>query len=193
MSSSSPRTPRRATLVMMLLAVLAVPSLPVLGAAIDPGVPMVAQASAHARRAASVQVGTTVPPPVDTNVALAAEVVRLTNLERAAAGLAPLVTHPAVTLAAVLHSQDQAAHGTMSHIGSDGSDGGVRLTRAGFAWRLWGENVARGQLTARDVMAAWMGSAGHRTNILNDWFTTIGVGTAVDAAGTRYWTMVLTA
>jgi uncharacterized protein YkwD len=179
---------------MSLLAacVLAAPSVPVLAAVFDPDVPMVARATAPARRAASaVTVGTTVPP--SEVQLLAAEVVRLANLERAAAGRSTLGIHPAVLAAAMAHSEDMAARGQMSHTGSDGSDAGTRLTRAGFTWQTWGENIAAGQRTAQEVVTAWMNSSGHRAIILGSAFTTIGVGVAIAPDGTRYWTMVLAA
>lgn len=188
---STPPISRRTTIVLVALATLAAPTLPVLAAALEPDVPMVARASSGAQRASLPAAPT--PPPPDETAALAAEVVRLTNLERAAAGRSQLAAHPAVTAAAVAHSQDQAATGRMSHTGSDGSDAGTRLTRAGFDWRTWGENVAAGQRTAAEVVTAWMDSSGHRANMLNAAFTTIGIGVATDASGTRYWTMVLAA
>lgn len=188
------RGPRRRLTVGFIIAALAAPSLPALGAVLDPDTPMVASARAGAERSrASIAVGTTVPPPSIDALALAAEVVRLTNLERAAAGRSALVAHPSVTAAAVAHSEDQAARQRMGHTGSDGSDAGTRLTRAGFTWRAWSENVAAGQRTAHDVVTAWMNSAGHRANMLSSSFTTIGVGVATGADGSRYWTMVLAA
>ena len=39
-----------------------------------------------------------------------------------------------------------------------------------------GENLAKGQLTAEEVVRDWMGSEGHRRNILQPSFTEIGVG-----------------
>jgi uncharacterized protein YkwD len=186
------RSLRRSIAITLIGAALVAPSVPVLGAVLDPDEPMVARATSEARRALSVvSVATTAPSSTSPTEVMAAEVVRLTNLERAAAGRAVLAVHPAVTQAAVTHSQDQVAMGRMSHTGSDGSDGGVRLTRAGFTWRAWGENVAVGQRTAQEVVTAWMGSAGHRANILSSSFTTIGVGVAIDASGRPYWTMVL--
>ncbi len=50
-----------------------------------------------------------------------------------------------------------------------------------------GENIAAGQPTARAVMKAWMGSPGHRRNILNKRYRKIGLGLARDADGTPYW------
>jgi uncharacterized protein YkwD len=179
---------------VLCIVALAAPSLPVLGAVLGPDTPMVASARTGAERSrAPVEVGTTVPPPPSEAEALAAEVVRLTNLERAAVGRSTLSVHPAVVAAAVTHSQDQAAQGRISHTGSDGSNTGTRLTRSGFTWRTWGENVAAGQRTASDVVAAWMGSAGHRANMLSSSFTTIGIGVVTSPDGRRYWTMVLAA
>ena len=40
----------------------------------------------------------------------------------------------------------------------------------------FGENLARGQLTAEDVMNDWMASPGHRANILTELFIDIGIG-----------------
>lgn len=193
MSPSVSSSLRRFVGGSLLAAALAIPALPVLGAVLDPDVPMVARATESARRASSaVTVGATTPPPSE-HASLAAEVVQLANLQRIAAGIPPLVVHPAVGSAAMAHSEDMAATGRMSHTGSDGSDAGIRLARAGFTWRTWGENVAAGQRTAQDVLTAWMNSPGHRANILGTTFTTIGVGVATATDGTRYWTMVLTA
>lgn len=187
------RTARRWTAALLAATTLAIPSLPVLGAVLDPGEPMVANARSGAERSRSVVVGTTVAPPQDEAAVLVAEVVRLANLERAAAGRAALGVHSAASGSAAAHSRDQAQMLRMTHTGSDGSNAGDRLIRAGFTWRTWGENVAVGQRSAAEVVRAWMGSAGHRANILNGTFTTIGVGVATGSDGRRYWTMVLAA
>lgn len=180
---------RGLAVTIVVLGALAIP--PTLAVAVLDGSPMVARAGAGAEREASYVVGTTTPP--SEAEALAGEVIRLANAERVAAGRRELVVHPAVMAAASGHSADQAARQQMSHIGSDGSDGGDRLTRAGFEWGAWGENVAVGQRTAAAVVDAWMGSSGHRANILSGSFTTIGVGAAVGADGRIYWTMLLAA
>ncbi len=132
------------------------------------------------------------PPPADPAPSSpAAVVVHLANQQRAAAGRAPLTIDASLTGAAMQHSDDQAARDRMSHVGSDGSNVGQRIVRNGGSFRTWGENVAAGFSTAAAVVDAWMNSPGHRRNILNGSFTRIGVGTAVAADGTRYWTMVL--
>lgn len=52
-----------------------------------------------------------------------------------------------------------------------------------------GENVAVGQTAEDAVMRAWLGSLGHRRNILNSSFDSIGVG-AAEASGRIYWCAV---
>ncbi len=110
-------------------------------------------------------------------------VVALVNQERAEAGCSPVTADSRVTAAAQKHAQDQADRETMSHVGSDGSNAGERITRAGYTWRKYGENVAWGFTSPERVMQVWMDSDAHRKNILNCAFKHIGVG-MVDG----YWT-----
>jgi uncharacterized protein YkwD len=57
----------------------------------------------------------------------------------------------------------------------------------GITYRSAGENIARGQRSPKEVVTAWMNSAGHRANILNASFTQIGVGYVADG---HYWTQM---
>ncbi|RSS82263.1 CAP domain-containing protein, partial [Streptomyces sp. WAC05292] len=115
----------------------------------------------------------------------AAQILALVNKERAAVGCPALTVNEQLAKAAQAHSEDMASHTTMSHTGSDGSDPGERITRAGYEWRTYGENVAYGYSTAEQVMQGWMNSPGHRQNILNCAFKEIGVGLAQP---NHYWT-----
>src|SRR5262245_31038386 len=87
------------------------------------------------------------PPDAGANSGDVTTVLGLVNAERRRAGLAPVSWNDKVTAAATAHSVDQAAMNRMTHTGSDGSDAGDRLTRAGFVWRAWGENVAAGYMS----------------------------------------------
>lgn len=118
-------------------------------------------------------------------------VIEITNLRRDENDVAPVRTNADLNWAAQLHSQDQADRDVMSHTGSDGSNAGQRISRQGYRWITYGENVAAGYPTASAVMRGWMNSAGHRRNILHPGFKDIGVGLATSDDGTRYWTMVL--
>ena len=49
-----------------------------------------------------------------------------------------------------------------------------------------GENIAWGQTSPSSVMNSWMNSPGHKANILNSNYTTIGIG-AIEINGQNYW------
>ncbi|AZM87353.1 CAP domain-containing protein [Streptomyces sp. W1SF4] len=114
-----------------------------------------------------------------------AKVLELVNQARAAAGCPALTVNEKLTKAAQDHSADMAAHRNMSHTGSDGSDAGQRITRAGYQWRTYGENVAYGYSSPEQVMEGWMNSPGHRRNILDCSYKEIGIGLAQPG---QYWT-----
>ncbi|GAA2237197.1 CAP domain-containing protein [Streptomyces nogalater] len=149
-----------------------------------PGTPEAAPTAA-ATPAAPTAAAPAAPAPTATASGVTAEILRLVNAERDKVGCRPLTLNPALTKAAQAHSEDMAAHRNMSHTGTDGSDPGLRITRAGYTWSSYGENVAYGYTTAEQVMAGWMASSGHRANILNCGFQEIGVGLAQPGS---YWT-----
>ena len=66
---------------------------------------------------------------------------------------------------------------------ADGSNGGVRIERAGYDWATFGENIAMGYRTEKDVVADWLQSPGHCKNIMNRNFKEMGV-----ARVGNYWT-----
>ncbi|MFF5703750.1 CAP domain-containing protein [Streptomyces sp. NPDC012794] len=113
------------------------------------------------------------------------KVLELVNQARAAAGCPAVTINEKLTKAAQDHSADMAAHRNMSHTGSDGSDAGRRLTRAGYEWRTYGENVAYGYNSPEQVMEGWMNSPGHKRNILDCSYKEIGIGLAQPG---QYWT-----
>jgi hypothetical protein len=117
----------------------------------------------------------------------AAAVGCLVNHERTAAGLGTLAVQPQLTTAAQLFSIDMGTRGFFSHDSPDGKDPGDRITAAGFNWGAYGENIAYGQRTPREVMTAWLASEGHCENLMTPGFTVVGYGVAI--FGDRvYWT-----
>ncbi|MEU1594957.1 CAP domain-containing protein [Streptomyces sp. NPDC005708] len=120
-----------------------------------------------------------------TAPATVARILALVNAERSKVGCSALTLNATLTKVAQAHSEDMAAHRNMSHTGSDGSSPGDRITRAGYNWSTYGENVAYGYATPEEVMAGWMSSPGHKANILNCSFKEIGVGLAQPDS---YWT-----
>ncbi|USX51474.1 CAP domain-containing protein [Lentzea sp. HUAS12] len=111
-------------------------------------------------------------------------VLALVNDARAAAGCKALVIDDRVTTAAQAHSTDMANKNYFSHTSQDGRTFDVRMKEAGYP-RPGGENIAKGYANAQAVVKGWMNSTGHRENIENCSFTTMGVG--LDTRG-NYWT-----
>ncbi|WP_017594641.1 CAP domain-containing protein [Nocardiopsis potens] len=104
-------------------------------------------------------------------------VVALVNEERAEAGCGPVGVDSRLTAASEKHSRDMADRDYMSHHTPEGIGPGERAQEAGYsAWG--GENVAAGYSSPEAVMEGWMNSEGHRANILNCDFVSIGVGEA---------------
>jgi uncharacterized protein YkwD len=136
--------------------------------------------------------------------AVAQRVFELVNAARAEArkcgraqhaAAPPLMQSTALTAAASVHSVDMAEQGKASHEGSDGSDSGERITRTGYAWRGSGENVAAGQQSAEEVVAAWLDSPGHCDTLMEPNFVDTGIAFAL-APGKNpsvYWTQVFAA
>jgi uncharacterized protein YkwD len=91
-----------------------------------------------------------------------------------------------------LHAEDMARYNYFSHSGRDGSDPGQRVERAGYRYRVIGENIAAGQLNPEDAAAGWIKSPLHCANIMNPAFTEMGVAFAVNPASEMgvYWTQV---
>lgn len=104
------------------------------------------------------------------------QVLEYTNQIREQQGCGPLRLDSALVEAAGKHASDMVRRHYMDHTNPDGQDPGDRMTAAGYRGSGWGENIAAGYDSAQKVVAAWMQSDGHRKNILNCRFTTIGVG-----------------
>ena len=128
-----------------------------------------AEEAAATAAAAPAPAATAVTTTTDNSFEM--QVLNLCNAERAKYGLAPL-TWDAANLApgAAVRAQEITLY--FSHTRPDGSSCFTAVRNPG---RL-GENIAAGQWTPEEVVAAWMNSPGHRANILNGKFTKLGVG-----------------
>ncbi|WP_405805743.1 CAP domain-containing protein [Streptomyces sp. NBC_01187] len=122
----------------------------------------------------------------DPETAAEQEVLTLVNQERAKAGCQPVKANSDLAGLAQDFSEDMAGRGFFSHTDPDGRSPWDRAEAAGVSG-LGGENIARGQANARSVMDSWMNSPGHKANILNCDYRTLGVG-AHFAEGGPWWT-----
>jgi uncharacterized protein YkwD len=101
-------------------------------------------------------------------------------LSRAAAA-GPLSPREGLSAAAADHVRDQGPRGAIGHDGSDGSDPGARIRRHETARAsAWGENIGYGYADARRIVVALLvddgvAGRGHRENIMNGRFDSIGV------------------
>ncbi len=108
-----------------------------------------------------------------------ADVVRATNAERTSRDLAALRTQACVDRFAEAQAARMAREQRMFH-----QDLGPILDECQL--RTVGENVAAGYASGQAVTAGWMGSAGHRRNILTVDYRLLGVGAAKGANGVWY-------
>ncbi|MFG3156280.1 CAP domain-containing protein [Streptomyces sp. NPDC048219] len=123
---------------------------------------------------------------VSEQAAAEARVLQLVNAERADAGCSPVAANSALRTLAEDFSEAMAAQGFFDHTDPAGATPWDRAEAAGID-NLGGENIARGQADAQAVMDAWMASPGHRANILNCDFRTLGVGVHFGPGG-PWWT-----
>lgn len=126
-------------------------------------------------------------PNIDSVKTVEREVIRLCNIERQKAGLAPLTENWELSRVARDKSMDMAQKNYFSHMSPTYGSPFDMMKAYGISYRSAGENIAKGQTTAQQVVNSWMNSSGHRANILSSSFTQIGVG--YYASG-HYWTQM---
>ena len=133
-------------------------------------------------------INTTVDPNNFDQNLLNACVFYITNKERKLNGRAVFVYLKGLEKAAEMHSVDMVRDDFYSHINpKDNSkrDPSIRMERFGIGNAYTGENIAiTGGGTyfeiANDFVQQWMDSPGHRRNILDPKFTSLGCGTSPD-------------
>ncbi|WP_312421836.1 CAP domain-containing protein [Anaerospora hongkongensis] len=134
----------------------------------------------------STTTGTTSSSTSSANVAAAEKnAVELMNADRRANGLSDLKVSSAVTAVARSHAQDMVNRKFFSHSNPDGKTPSDRLKAAGISYSAVGENIAE-NTSVQAAETAFMNSSGHRANILNSNYTTVGIGVAYDSAGNVY-------
>lgn len=180
------------------VVVLGVLSMPSVSTALDISAPPEVVEVVTATRTAERGQRFSIPAPVQPKPAPEAsatgdpvldEVLELTNVERAKAGLAALTVDRRLMESAQLHSECQARRNLLTHDGPNGESPSDRMKATGYVVRHWAENAARGFGTSAEaVVAAWMRSPSHRANILRSTVTEIGLGIAYSADGTPFWT-----
>ena len=109
----------------------------------------------------------------------------LLNHERVRQGLQPLWVDGRLQTAAERHAQDEVTRRFFAHTNPDGCNPSCRAQAAGYPQGA-GENISGGRATAEAVIAGWLASPGHRSNILGN-YRTVGSGTAIGGQYGREW------
>jgi uncharacterized protein YkwD len=107
----------------------------------------------------------------------------LVNRSRGKAGLRALRVSAALTRAAQAKADEMARLGYFDHNSPEGRTPWDFLAAEGYRYSDAGENLAAGWRTDEEVMRGWMGSEGHRANILSRAFQETGIGIARGAKG----------
>jgi|GEM_PF-3825094 len=119
----------------------------------------------------------TATPTVSPEEIFRTELLELINEERAKEELTSLTPSCALDCIALWHSQDMLAENYFAHESLDGRQPWDRFRRATSKEIRWySENLAGGQLTAKEVTDAWMKSKGHRKNMLHERAVYAGIG-----------------
>ncbi len=133
-------------------------------------------------------------PKATLNFSFERQVFELINKKRAEAGLNALIWNDEVAKIARIHSENMANNKFFDHKGLDGSMVNNRADAVGLSkWRSIGENIAYNRGFANPLEFAvegWMKSPAHRDNILNNRWQESGIGIAIMADGTYYFTQV---
>jgi uncharacterized protein YkwD len=124
-------------------------------------------------------------PPLDKTLVTLHD---LHNAERDRRGADALTLNDKLQTVAILHADWMAKNRLLSHYGEGGGPRD-RLLRQGYQPKTGGENIAMGYASPKAVMVGWMGSGGHRANILNPAYRHVGYGVAY-AGDVAYWCAV---
>jgi uncharacterized protein YkwD len=116
-------------------------------------------------------------------------VLQRVNAARANEGLPELKMLPELNESAQLKAQDFLDNNYFAH------ESPTYGSPTEMVWSLVprttgfgvGENIALGQSTPQTVMSAWMGSTGHRANILHEAYAYIGIGAVHGPNGGIRW------
>ncbi|HXY38785.1 MAG TPA: CAP domain-containing protein [Vicinamibacteria bacterium] len=137
------------------------------------------------------------PPPGPADAGFEAQVVKLVNAQRRAAGLPPLKRVERLTESARWFARDMASqhyfaqdHDTYyrerGHL-VRACDWSARIAWYYPQWTALAENIAAGYQTPEEAVAGWMSSPGHRAKILGHGHWETGAGYWAGGSEGHYW------
>ena len=105
--------------------------------------------------------------PTESASATAKTVLAIINAARVKEGCKPLKLNSKLMAAAQTHATNMAEKDFFGHSNKDGSKFSKRVKKQGYKYHMVAENIAAGQSSAKQVAYDWLGSSGHRKNIMN--------------------------
>lgn len=116
------------------------------------------------------------------------KVLELVNKERTSRGLKALTLENSLCCAAQKRASEITSK--MSHTRPNGKECFTVLNEMNISYNYAGENIGGGFSNPESVVSGWMNSKGHRENILDPYFTKLGVGyyEKSDTMYQYYWT-----
>lgn len=136
--------------------------------------------------------GVVVPGVTGNQSVLEQLIFDLVNAERIKSGVAPLSSNSKLITAAQIHARDMASLNLMEH-DLPGVAQPTLISRAefvGYRYGFLGENLGGFFEEATSLVAGWMASPGHRSNMLNANLTEAGIGVGRDSQGNLYFCQV---
>ena len=111
---------------------------------------------------------------------IAAEMLARVNDVRRRYGLPPFASSPVLDRLSQEHADDLLRRSYYDHRTPEGAGPSDRAQAAGYRAGI-GENIAEQRFSVEETLEAWMGSPGHRRNILDPGCREMGLGLAVGA------------
>ncbi|MBI5466971.1 MAG: hypothetical protein HY975_02035 [Candidatus Kerfeldbacteria bacterium] len=102
-------------------------------------------------------------------------ITQLTNQTRQAKKLSTLRTNALLTKAAEAKAADMARLQYFAHVSPTGATPWSWFKKAGYSYTYAGENLALDFVQSEDVIAAWLKSPSHRSNLLSTKYKDIGI------------------
>lgn len=127
------------------------------------------------------------PPQYNGIRTMESDILRFVNEDRKLHNLPLLQVNDMESSLATKHSTNMAEGKTK--FGHDGFEKRAKTIQKELRSVAVGENVAEGQMSAREVVDGWLNSPGHKRNIEGD-FTLTGIGYAMNKKGNIYFTEI---
>lgn len=109
---------------------------------------------------------------------IAAEMLARVNQARQQNGLLPLAPNPLLDRISQAHADDLLRRAYSGHVTPEGLGPTDRARAGGYRPGI-GENIVEQRFSTEEAFKAWMGSPGHRRNILDPGCRDLGLGIAV--------------